>query len=193
MACFYFVSAPRIAKNDVGSARSEDLCLRERSRHSSSSLLFSLHTKHSFETSSFTNATRVFYAAPSAVVLKPDPKIGKAGVKVLEQEQINTPSRDPTTNPREGGSKPDVFEEAEYRGLWKLLLHNDNANPVDYVVRCLLKVIPTISHQEAVNIMMEAHSQGVAVVTICEKELAEFYCEYLKSLKLWSSIEPADI
>jgi len=50
-----------------------------------------------------------------------------------------------------------------------------------------------MTHQEALNIMLEAHTTGVGVVTVCEKEIAEYYCEVLKSFKLWSSIEPEDV
>jgi ATP-dependent Clp protease adaptor protein ClpS len=37
---------------------------------------------------------------------------------------------------------------------------------------------------------MEAHTNGLALVTTCAQEPAEFYCETLKGQGLTSTIEP---
>jgi ATP-dependent Clp protease adaptor protein ClpS len=63
---------------------------------------------------------------------------------------------------------------------------------MEYVVQVLLKTVASLTTPQAVNIMMQAHNSGVAVVIICAQEHAEFYCESLKSNGLTSTIEPDD-
>ncbi len=73
---------------------------------------------------------------------------------------------------------------------YKVILHNDDYTPMEHVVQVLRKVIPRMSLRRAVSIMLEAHTQGKAVVTKCHKELAELYQEGLKAEGLISTIEP---
>ncbi|KGF72750.1 Clp protease ClpS [Neosynechococcus sphagnicola sy1] len=73
---------------------------------------------------------------------------------------------------------------------YRVLLHNDDYNSMEYVVQVLITTIPNLSEPQAVNIMMEAHTNGLAVVIICAQEHAEFYCETLRSHGLSSTIEP---
>jgi ATP-dependent Clp protease adaptor protein ClpS len=61
---------------------------------------------------------------------------------------------------------------------------------MEYVVQSLLEVVPSLTQPQAVDIMMEAHSSGMALVITCALEPAEFYCESLRSKGLSSSIEP---
>lgn len=75
---------------------------------------------------------------------------------------------------------------------YRVLLHNDDFNSMEYVVESLLKVVPSLSTPQAVNVMMQAHVSGVGVVIICALEPAEFYCEGLKGKGLTSSIEPEE-
>ncbi|MBE9210081.1 ATP-dependent Clp protease adapter ClpS [Nostoc sp. LEGE 06077] len=73
---------------------------------------------------------------------------------------------------------------------YRVLLHNDDYNSMEYVVQVLLTTIPSLTQPQAVSIMMEAHTNGLALVITCALEHAEFYCETLKSHGLSSSIEP---
>jgi ATP-dependent Clp protease adaptor protein ClpS len=41
--------------------------------------------------------------------------------------------------------------------LYKVLLHNDNSNKREYVVKVLLKVVDGLTVDDAVNVMNEAH------------------------------------
>jgi ATP-dependent Clp protease adaptor protein ClpS len=79
-----------------------------------------------------------------------------------------------------------VSEEPPY----KVILHNDDYTPMEHVVEVLRKVIPRMSVRRAVDIMLEAHTKGKAVVTKCHKELAELYQEGLNNEGLIASIEP---
>lgn len=71
------------------------------------------------------------------------------------------------------------------------MLHNDNFNKREYVVQVLMKVIPGMTLDNAVNIMQEAHYNGLSVVIICAQADAEEHCMQLRGNGLLSSIEPA--
>jgi len=73
---------------------------------------------------------------------------------------------------------------------YRVLLHNDDFNPMEHVVQSLMQTVPSLTQPQAVNIMMEAHTNGLALVITCALEPAEFYCETLKGHGLSSSIEP---
>ncbi len=75
---------------------------------------------------------------------------------------------------------------------YRVLLHNDSHNSMEYVVESLLTTVPSLTQPQAVSIMMEAHTNGVALVITCAQEHAEFYCETLKNRGLTSTIEPEE-
>nr|WP_041391622.1 ATP-dependent Clp protease adapter ClpS [Prochlorococcus marinus] len=72
---------------------------------------------------------------------------------------------------------------------YKVLLHNDPVNSMDYVVTTLRQVVPQLSEQDALAVMLEAHNTGVGLVIVCDLEPAEFYSESLKAKGLSSTIE----
>ena len=75
---------------------------------------------------------------------------------------------------------------------YRVLLHNDQFNSMEYVVQVLLTTVPSLTQPQAVSIMMEAHTSGVALVITCALEHAEFYSETLKENGLTSTIEPEE-
>jgi ATP-dependent Clp protease adaptor protein ClpS len=75
---------------------------------------------------------------------------------------------------------------------YRVLLHNDDFNSMEYVVQVLLTTVPQLSEPQAVSIMMETHTNGIGLVITCEQEHAEFYCETLKNHGLTSTIEPEE-
>tara|TARA_B100000965_G_scaffold243240_1_gene204126 strand:+ start:397 stop:708 length:312 start_codon:yes stop_codon:yes gene_type:complete len=97
----------------------------------------------------------------------------------------------------DSNSKATVLEKkpAELKNKspkYKVLLHNDPVNSMEYVAESLRTVVPQLSEQDAIAIMLEAHNTGVGLVIICDLEPAEFYSESLKSKGLTSSIEKED-
>ena len=97
--------------------------------------------------------------------------VGNSGTTVLEQK----PSELKIKSPK-----------------YKVLLHNDPVNSMEYVTTTLREVVPQLSEQDAIAIMLEAHNSGVGLVIVCDLEPAEFYSESLKSKGLTSSIEKED-
>jgi len=97
-----------------------------------------------------------------------------------------------SANPTDGGSAVIDREVQRVRKLspkYKVLLHNDPVNTMDYVVDTLKQVVPQLSDQDALNIMLETHNNGVGLVITCDLEPAEFYSECLKAKGLTSTIE----
>ena len=72
---------------------------------------------------------------------------------------------------------------------YRVLLHNDPVNSMDYVVNTLRQVVPMLSEQDAISIMLATHNTGVGLVITCDLEPAEFYSESLKAKGLTSTIE----
>ena len=75
---------------------------------------------------------------------------------------------------------------------YRVLLHNDEFNAMEHVVEVLTTTVPNLSAPQAIDIMMQAHQYGMALVITCNQEHAEHYSEVLKSHGLTSTIEPAD-
>lgn len=74
--------------------------------------------------------------------------------------------------------------------IYKVLLHNDNYNKREYVVKVLMKIVQTITVEDAINVMQEAHIAGLALVIACAQDEAETYCEGLRLNGLIASLEP---
>ncbi len=72
---------------------------------------------------------------------------------------------------------------------YKVLLHNDPVNTMEYVVLTLRQVVPQLSEQDAMAVMLEAHNTGIGLVIICDLEPAEFYSETLNAKGLTSTLE----
>ncbi len=72
---------------------------------------------------------------------------------------------------------------------YRVLLHDDPVNTMDYVAETLRQVVPQLSEQDAIKIMLDAHNNGIGLVIVCDLEPAEFYSESLKMKGLTSTIE----
>jgi ATP-dependent Clp protease adaptor protein ClpS len=92
--------------------------------------------------------------------------------------------------------QPDTLTDQDVEQLlrllpkYRVLLHNDDVNSMDFVVQALLRTVQRLTVDEAIKIMLEAHLNGKALVIICPKETAEFYRAGLESYGLTSTIEP---
>jgi ATP-dependent Clp protease adaptor protein ClpS len=71
---------------------------------------------------------------------------------------------------------------------YKVLLHDDPVNTIEFVIVTIMKVMG-YGQERATQITLEVHNSGSSVVTVCDIEPAEHYCECFKSKGLTSSIE----
>lgn len=62
----------------------------------------------------------------------------------------------------------------------------------EYVARILVGAIPGMSQADAYLVMQKAHKQGMAVVGVWVFEVAEAYCDKLKSGGLIASVTEED-
>ena len=98
---------------------------------------------------------------------------------------------DQSTQPRyEVRPKEVVLNRTKLLPPYKVLIHNDDYNEMNYVVFALLHSVNVLSMQDAERIMLAAHLTGTAVVVVCPKEVAEYYQERLLSYNLTATIEP---
>ena len=116
---------------------------------------------------------------------------------MVKPHHICAASRNPfiaTQSPSRESGGAAVMEKAPERvrkpsPRYKVLLHNDPVNSMEFVVTTLRQVVPSLSEQDAIAVMLEAHNTGVGLVIVCDLEPAEFYCETLKAKGLSSSLE----
>ena len=74
---------------------------------------------------------------------------------------------------------------------FRVLLHNDDVNQVDHVVRSIMKLTP-LELEEAIERTIEAHESGVALLLVTHKERGELYVDQFASVGLTVTIEPAN-
>ncbi|MDR2696439.1 MAG: ATP-dependent Clp protease adapter ClpS [Deltaproteobacteria bacterium] len=77
----------------------------------------------------------------------------------------------PATNPH---SVPDVILEDELQEprLYRVLLHNDDYTPMDFVIGVLVEVFRKNAEQAAA-IMLSVHEKGIGVCGVYPHEVAE--------------------
>jgi ATP-dependent Clp protease adaptor protein ClpS len=74
---------------------------------------------------------------------------------------------------------------------YRVVLHNDDVNSMDHVVRSLVESVPELSMERAVEIMLEAHLHDRAEVIVCPLERAELYRDRLTTFQLTATVERA--
>jgi ATP-dependent Clp protease adaptor protein ClpS len=79
----------------------------------------------------------------------------------------------------------------EHLPPYSVILHNDDDHSMEFVIAALVKSVPSLSAERALEIMMEAHTSDRAVVITCPLEPAELYRDRIKTFGLGVSIERA--
>lgn len=72
---------------------------------------------------------------------------------------------------------------------WRVLLHNDDVNHIDEIIKILQRLTP-LSREDAVTRAMEAQHHGVALLLVTHQERAELYVEQFASCKVTVTAEP---
>ncbi len=92
---------------------------------------------------------------------------------------------------------PDIIEEikTELEPLYRVIIHNDDITPMDFVVRVLTSIF-VLSQPDAMDVMLEAHYMGAAYVQTLPKTEAEkrinkaHFASGLEGYPLHFSLEP---
>jgi ATP-dependent Clp protease adaptor protein ClpS len=93
------------------------------------------------------------------------------------------------------GIEENQKEELEREPLYRIIIHNDDTTPMDFVIHILITIflLPRIN---AANIMFSAHLNGSAYVQTVPRALAQLrinkahFAAILKSTPLHFSMEP---
>ena len=90
---------------------------------------------------------------------------------------------------------PETGQEASLAPLYRVLIHNDDVTPMDFVVDVLREIF-ALEEPRAIEVMLEAHRRGIALVVVEPLERAEFHVDQTRSLArgrkfpLTFSVEP---
>lgn len=85
--------------------------------------------------------------------------------------------------------------EPELEPLYRIIIHNDDVTPMDFVVHVLTSIF-VLSQPDAMDVMFSAHFNGAAAVQILPKSEAEkrvnkaHFAAGLEGYPLHFSIEP---
>ncbi len=88
---------------------------------------------------------------------------------LMAQDDTQRPGDDDGAH---GGLLTEQKAKTKRPSLFKVLLHNDDYTPMDFVVEILTRIFSKSAHQ-ATEIMLTVHHQGVGVCGIYPYEIAE--------------------
>ncbi len=94
----------------------------------------------------------------------------------------------PASKPKSPQVRPEKQDKPEVSPPWRVLLHNDEVNIFEKVVRIVHRLTP-LSEPEALQRTAEAHTRGRAVLLSTHRERAELYVEQLTSAGLTATME----
>src|SRR5688572_20045415 len=78
-------------------------------------------------------------------------------------------------------ARPAAEKETRLTPMYRVLIHNDDVTPMDFVVKILTEVF-RLDAFLAFKVMLEAHTSGVAHVVTEPLERAEFHVDQCRSL-----------
>ncbi len=84
-----------------------------------------------------------------------------------------------------------LAERTQQLPPYRVLLHNDDVNSFDHVIRSIQRLTP-LKLEEAVERTLEAHERGVSLLLVTHRERAELYVEQFASLSLTVTCEPEE-
>ncbi len=99
-------------------------------------------------------------------------------------------ARDRPKNELAARTKPRQKPQSRPLPPYKVLLHNDDVNEINYVLRTVME-LTHLSRHDAKQRVLEAHYKGIALLLVTHKERAELYVEQFASKKLTATLEPA--
>ncbi len=107
-----------------------------------------------------------------------------------QKEQFSPSEHDGDTatavkqKPAENKNKPKTLPP------YKLLLHNDDENSFEYVIRAIIK-LTRLTAEDAIERTVEAHESGLSLLLTTHRERAELYQEQFLTFKITTTIESA--
>jgi ATP-dependent Clp protease adaptor protein ClpS len=72
-----------------------------------------------------------------------------------------------------------VKQKLKFPNMWRVIFHNDDFTPMDFVVEVLIKLFNK-TVDEATDLMLTVHLKGRAQIAIYTKEIAEQKCNEVR-------------
>jgi ATP-dependent Clp protease adaptor protein ClpS len=97
----------------------------------------------------------------------------------------------PTVEPTPGGPQIDFDADTLRRLLppHKVIVHNNDFNTFDEVIKILMKAVPGITFEQAVAYTYEIHNSGAAVPYTGPKEQAEAVAGVIRTIGIKVTVE----
>lgn len=111
-----------------------------------------------------------------------DADVADGGTAVLEA---------PPKTRRDTRTRPSADESVETLPPWRVLLHNDDVNDMEYVTQTISALTP-LSLKVAVHCMLEAHLRGLTLLLVTHQERAELYRDQFHTKSLTVTIEAVE-
>lgn len=93
-----------------------------------------------------------------------------------------------TTAPHAPVIEPETDDATDLDDIWKVVVWNDPVNLISYVAWVLRKLFGH-SKEKAMELTMQVHNEGRAIVNDGPREQAEMDCYRLHQHGLWATIE----
>lgn len=72
----------------------------------------------------------------------------------------------------------------------KVVVHDNDYTPFDWVIKILLKAVPGMSYERAYALTLEIHTSGSAVPFVGPKERAEAVAAIIRTIGIKVTVEP---
>lgn len=114
--------------------------------------------------------------------------MGAQGMADNENQDLGHDSA--VKSPGGRSQKRKVAKRPAFRPLppWKVLLHNDDKNEFEDVIKIVRRLTP-LSEQDATMRTLEAHETGVALLLMTHRERAELYVDQFATFGLTATAE----
>lgn len=89
----------------------------------------------------------------------------------------------------ETATLPQVEEKVRHLPPYKVILHNDDVNEFEHVIRTILE-LTMLNERDAILRTIEAHETGASLLLVTHKERAELYVEQFATFTLTVTCEP---
>ena len=68
--------------------------------------------------------------------------------------------------------RPEVVTDARLEALYRVIVHNDDVTPMDFVVHVLMQFFG-MDEEKATQVMLHVHTRGVGICGVFSKDVAE--------------------
>lgn len=91
--------------------------------------------------------------------------------------------------PSDTATLPRAEEKVRQLPPYKVILHNDDVNEFEHVIRTILE-LTLLNERDAILRTIEAHETGASLLLVTHKERAELYVEQFLTFHLTVTCEP---